>query len=442
MADLGRHDAGDVLAAHDSDSNSVVRVRLVDLVRNSDKGDGCDLWTYEPEGEKSKRQPSLLGGAQPARATGRPEEVSQPSGDARERDPQEASEPGRQPADAPEPEQPAAKKKVTKKVSKKASRKKHDQKAQPKPEPEVKAGELIVNGEVHAIIPAAFHKAPPEARRAAHGLATVIHESAPVIQALIPSGMNMERFHAVTGAALMSRNAEKLAKCSRMSIMQALIRCAVDGLVPDGSEAYIVPMPNPMGGPDLATYIAKGQGVINRFAEEGVARKITPFEAFEIFEGDFFKYDSFRGLKAHVPWLLRPTKGDPDQGMGPKPKQKGEKLGWVARWHFPDGTSKDMLVEMADILKRRDMSPMYRSERTRAKCPWVVWEKEMEWKTVVRLSAKPIPKPTTLSRMLDRPDDALGIEDMPAEIVSGDSEQRALPAGNQDALDDFAGAGQ
>ena len=97
-----------------------------------------------------------------------------------------------------------------------------------------------------------------------------------------------------------------------------------------------------------------------------------------------------------------------------------------------------MLVEMADINKRRDMSPMYRSEKMRKRSPWVLWEKEMEWKTVVRLSAKPIPKPTALMRMLDRPDDPAE-ELPPGEILSADSDQRQLSA-STDQLDQFAEA--
>ena len=413
------------------------KVEAVQLVNEANPEAACDVWGVniisDPPAEteqqpKENGQPSLLGGTQPARATGRPEDAGEPSGDAREHGAQVASEPGRQPEGAPE-EKPATKKKV----AKKATRKKQTAKA----EPEAKEAEVIVDGQVHAIIPAGFKKAPAAAQKAAKNLAVVIQESAPVIQALIPPGLAIDKLHAVTGAALMSRNAEKLAQCSRMSLLQALTRCATDGLVPDGTEAYIVPMPDPRGGPDLATYIAKAQGVISAFAREGIVHPHQPCQAFEVYEGDYFRYDSFTGLEEHVPWALRPTKGDTDRNIPARPKEKGEKLGWLVRWKFPDDNYMDTFVEMADILKRRDMSPMYRSTKSRQHSPWVKWEKEMQWKTAVRLSAKPIPKPTALSRLLERDNEPGGVDD-PALLVTADSEQKQLPAG-QGALDTFAG---
>ena len=278
-------------------------MKLLEILNDNSPNAKVTVWSCEVQ---ELTQPSLGLGAPPPEPPP-PQQEAEPT-PSDKGDPEPAQEEAQPPS--------AAKKKV----AKKATRKK--QAAAKKAEPPVKEGEVMVAGEVHAIIPAAFNKAPPETQKAARNLALVIHESAPVLQALLPSGLNMAKMHAVTGAALMSRNAEKLARCSRMSILQALTRCAIDGLIPDGTEAYIIPMPNPMGGPDLATYIAKGQGVINRFAEEGIADKTLPFEAFELFEGDHFKYDSFAGLQEHIPWIT--PSGEGRSGAGHFAEAEGE----------------------------------------------------------------------------------------------------------------------
>ena len=424
------------------ETGEMVAVKLGTCLNEANEVAQVDVWeaTLVPADDPPPKEEAKPKVAQPSLGLGEPPPEAEHQEGKRGTSVAEDRGGPKSPEDAgasPAPVSP--KKKVTrKKAARKATRQ-----ATPKEEPAAAAtATVLVGNEIANILPASYHKAPESTRRAGVSLAHVIQESTPVIQSVLPPELSLARLHAVIGATLLAKNAEALAKCGRLSIAQALTRCATDGLVPDGEEAYIVPMPPPFGeGPMIATYIAKAQGIIRAFAREGVADKHRPCQGFEVFDGDHFIFDTLEGLTAHIPWALRKKEGE--GAVPPRPKKQGEKLGWFVRWRFPDKTQRDSFIPQADVLKRRDMSPMYRNERSRPKSPWNQWEKEMEWKTAVRISTKEIPKPTMLSRLLARDYEPGGADDPDwvPPATDGTPAEHQLGAGTPDPMDSFE-AGQ
>src|SRR5215472_9552133 len=70
-------------------------------------------------------------------------------------------------------------------------------------------------------------------------IAEAIEAFTPQFQAALPDNIPVARFKRVLVTAL-NQNPE-LAKCNRHSLFLAAIKCAQDGLYPDGREAALVP---------------------------------------------------------------------------------------------------------------------------------------------------------------------------------------------------------
>lgn len=96
----------------------------------------------------------------------------------------------------------------------------------------------------------------------------------------LPSDISAERFVRIAQTAI--RKEPKLLECSNMSIQAALLKCAADGLVPDGREAAIIPF-----GKD-AVYMPMTYGLCKKVYNSG---QIKMIDALVVCEGD--EYDSW-----------------------------------------------------------------------------------------------------------------------------------------------------
>jgi recombination protein RecT len=217
-----------------------------------------------------------------------------------------------------------------------------------------------------------------------------VHKMEGQFKMALPAHIPLERFVRVVMTAL--QNNPKLMACSKQSVFNAAVRCAQDGLLPDGREAAIVPFGEEDDGQgggrsraDLAGYMPMVYGIRKKIRNSG---EIKDLHAHAVYEGDDFAYEL-----GDEPYIKHK----------PKPGGRTRQITHVYSIAvFNDGTlSRDVMPieEVEDIRKKFSRS---------RKGPWSVKESysEMAIKTVVKHHAKSLPMSTDLDRLIHA-DDAL-----------------------------------
>jgi len=225
-------------------------------------------------------------------------------------------------------------------------------------------------------------------------------------QHALPKHLPPERFFRVVLTAV-QLNPDLLA-CNRMSLFNSALRCAQDGLLPDGREAALVPFK------DKVQYLIMYQGILKRFRNSGQFKWIGTGI---VREGDQFEYwvDETGPHFKHVPTFDE----NPDK-----------KIICV----YAAATTKDDApffrpLSLADINKRRNMS-----RGTREDAPWKQWWEEMAQKTAIRVLSRYLPTSSDLDDLI-RSDEEL--YDESESEATGEVAARSEAARGA-ALDHFA----
>jgi recombination protein RecT len=180
----------------------------------------------------------------------------------------------------------------------------------------------------------------------------------------LPAGIKPERFQRIALTAVTLN--PKLLQCSRGSLLTQIMKCAQDGLVPDGREAAIIPFKTKDG--MVAQYIAMVAGVRKLVLQ---SPEVSVFEQ--------------RVVYAKERFVVR--FGD-KPGIQHKPVLKGERGEVVAAYSvatMANGFKSFEVMTLAEIEKVREVS------RSKDKGPWVDWFEEMCRKTVAKRHAKMLP---------------------------------------------------
>jgi recombination protein RecT len=234
-----------------------------------------------------------------------------------------------------------------------------------------------------------------------------LFERADSLRNALPPHIKPERFISAVLTAVQI-NPDLLA-CDRRSLFIACMRCAQDGLLPDGNEAAIVPYKA------KAQYLCMYQGLLKKFRNSGQFKWVTAGIAYEgdVYEhwidetGEHFKHipsDDHTGKKIRRVYALATTK---------------------------DGGSFITELSIADVDKRRSMSRASRED-----APWKQWPDEMMKKTALRVLSKLLPKSSDLDAFLQADEkESLGVET--ADAVA---DQRGAAFGS--VLDHFAETGK
>jgi recombination protein RecT len=188
-----------------------------------------------------------------------------------------------------------------------------------------------------------------------------------IAQAL-PSNITLDRFTRVTLTAI-QQNPE-LVSVDRQSLYNSVVRCAQDGLIPDGREAALTIRKDKQKG-QIACYMPMIGGYRKIAAKHGYI-----LEAFVVYDGDEFDYTlGFDPSVSHRP---------PKLGI-----ERGAAIGaYAVATRLADG--RKFLGEpmsVAEIEKVRDVSMMSKSEYG----PWAKWWDRMACKTVARRLFKTLP---------------------------------------------------
>jgi phage RecT family recombinase len=188
------------------------------------------------------------------------------------------------------------------------------------------------------------------------------------IAAALPGNVTPERFQRVTVTAI-NQNPDLVA-VDRSTLFSAVIRCAQDGLLPDGREAALVVFNDrKAAGGKRATYLPMIGGYRKIAAKHGLS-----LEAFVVHEADEFDYElGYEPVLKHKPAKLG--------------TDRGEALGAYAVARHVDGRKWLDVMGYDEIEKVRAVSRAATSEYG----PWVNHWTEMARKTVARRLFKQLP---------------------------------------------------
>lgn len=216
------------------------------------------------------------------------------------------------------------------------------------------------------------------------------------LQRAMPSTVDPDRFRSALIIAV--QNEPKILKCQPESVRNSLMKCASDGLVPDGRQAALVPFYDNDEKCFKAQYLPMVQGIISRLHELGETFSVT---ANVVYANDVFIIDET----------------DPSRTEHTRPRAEGVKNCLVdpnrgaivgAYVIFRDSQGRFIHREIMDkpeIDKTRNVSKAKNSPA------WNQWFGEMARKTVIRRGGKYVPMSETARKLIEREDEYVDFGD-------------------------------
>ena len=215
----------------------------------------------------------------------------------------------------------------------------------------------------------------------------------PELRNALPGHIKPEKFSRVVMTVV--QQSPDLLSADRKSLLGACMKCAADGLVPDGREAALVifNVKNKDGSWEKRVqYMPMLAGIIKRVRNSG---EIASVQAHVIYANDHFVIR--RGLNEtieHTPLF---------------PGDRGKPIGAYAVAKFKDGSDPQFeIMDIDAIQKVRAVS------RAKDSGPWVQWWDEMARKTVFRRLSKWLPMDAEAEDLMRR-DDEIGTINAVAE---------------------------
>jgi recombination protein RecT len=190
----------------------------------------------------------------------------------------------------------------------------------------------------------------------------------------LPDHVSPEKFVRVVMTAINTN--PDLQKADRQSVLAAAMKCAQDGLMPDGREAALVTYGN------KASYLPMIAGVLTKVRRSG---ELETINAHVVYEKDVWSY----------------TLGD-EERIEHQPYMDGDRGKAIAVYAIAktkDGGIYREVMSVSEVEQVRNVS------RAKGNGPWVQWWGEMARKTVLRRLSKRLPMSTDLQQVFQRDDD-------------------------------------
>lgn len=223
--------------------------------------------------------------------------------------------------------------------------------------------------------------------------------SVPEIAQNLPSTVSPDKFrNVVITAANMN---EELLRADRKSLIGACVKCAADGLVPDGREAALVLFSGKV------QYMPMIGGLLKRARNSG---EIASLVVQVVYERDTFVWrpsDPETPITHEVPSLT---------------EERGQPIGAYAIARLKDGSV------MADVMNRTEIEKVRNVSRSKGNGPWVQWWSEMAKKTVFRRLSKYLPMDAAPPDAVFARDDSLGQQGGDADAAPAYIEGEATEA--------------
>ena len=206
----------------------------------------------------------------------------------------------------------------------------------------------------------------------------------PQIKAALPEHISVDRFKRVVLTAV--NQTPDLLEADRATLFNSAVKCAADGLVPDGREAALVVFKTKKGNEWIKAvqYMPMVRGLVKLARQSG---DISAVSAHIVYENDQFEYvlgDDER--MTHTPTL------DGNRGA--------PKLAY-ATVKFKDGTTQREILTMEDVKKIRAVSKSGNNDYG----PWAQWFDEMAKKSALRRLLKYVSLSPDVQRVVDRDDE-------------------------------------
>jgi len=226
-----------------------------------------------------------------------------------------------------------------------------------------------------------------------------VAEYEPRVKELLPTTMKQPRFLAATQIYLQKN--PKLLEADRLSLYDALLKCARDGLMPDGREAAIVPFRDTETKKLIAQYLPMVQGILKRLRQ---LTKAYSIECEAVYEADDFSV------------ML----GD-DPRIYHKPKVAGAR-GKVTAAYCIIKDARGVALSRA-VLPREEIEKIRSVSRAKTSTAWTQWYDQMAIKTAIRRAAKNVPTmDEDFIRLVNADDDYVLLEGRATDITPSRSE--------------------
>lgn len=226
-----------------------------------------------------------------------------------------------------------------------------------------------------------------------------VAEYEPRVKELLPSTMKQPRFLAATQIYLQKN--PRLLQADRLSLFDALLKCARDGLMPDGREAAIVPFRDTDSKKVIAQYLPMVQGILKRLRQ---LTKAYSIECEAVYEADEFNV----------------VLGD-DPKIHHKPKVSGPRGKVMAAYCI----IKDArgVVLSRSVLPREEIEKIRNVSRAKTSSAWTQWYDQMAIKTAIRRAAKNVPTlDEDFIRLVNADDEYVLLEGHATDITPSRSE--------------------
>lgn len=240
------------------------------------------------------------------------------------------------------------------------------------------------------------------------------------IAAALPAHITPDKFIRTVLTAV--TQTPDLLQVDRRTLFNAAVKCATDGLIPDGREAALVVFnvkdKNGSGWVKSAQYMPMVRGLIKLARQSG---EISTLSANIVYENDEWDY----------------VLGD-EERLTHRPNMTGErgepKLVY-ATVTFKDGSRQREVLTMADVAKARSVS------KSKDGGPWTQWFDEMAKKTAIRRLLKYVSLSADVERFeraaqRDEESDFLQQKRVALATVPSDPHREALAALGSAALDE------
>lgn len=230
----------------------------------------------------------------------------------------------------------------------------------------------------------------------------------PELRNALPSHIAPEKFQRVVLTVV--QQSPDLLAADRRSLMGACLKCAADGLVPDGREAALVLFNG------RVQYMPMLAGILKRARNSG---EIASINVQVVYEKDRFAWrpSEEKAIEHEVPSLS---------------EDRGKPIGAYAIVRLKDGDTMHEVMSLKEIEKVRAVS------RAKNAGPWTQWWDQMARKTVFRRLAKYLPMDAELEPVLRRDDD-MGRPGGDADAAPLTIDGTAEPGGRLDALESAIG---
>ncbi|HEY5566022.1 MAG TPA: recombinase RecT [Gammaproteobacteria bacterium] len=219
----------------------------------------------------------------------------------------------------------------------------------------------------------------------------------PELAKVLPAHVSAEKFMRVVTTAI--AQSPDLRSSDRRALLTACVKCATDGLVPDGREAALVMFSG------KAQYMPMVAGILKKVRNSGELLSIV---ANVVYEHDQFRYfvDDVGEHVLHEPNVIAPDRG---------------KL--IAVYSIAKTKDGGVYVE---VMSRSQIEQVRNVSKSKNNGPWVGWYDEMARKTVIRRLSKRLPMSTDLEAVVRRDDELYDLNQQRLGTGSGRDAAKAM----------------